>query len=155
MSCNPLFKDYFKDYDYDRDANFARLRTFAWLPVKVNASELLIKDIKGAVNIELEAKGFMQNKAHPDFLIAIHFKRMKRKEALTYSDKGRVRDFRIYEERTYTLVIVDADSKAMIWRGTALRKKDDEPLFLNAEKRRERTYNTVEKTLNNFPPPEE
>jgi hypothetical protein len=65
--------------DYDRDINFARLRTFAWLPVEVQENELVIKNIKGAVNRELEAKGFMKNEGNPDFLIAIRGKKEKKR----------------------------------------------------------------------------
>ena len=135
MSCAQLSLDY--DYDYDRGTDFARLRTFNLLPVRVQASELVIKNIKEAVNKELEAKGFMLNQASPDFLIAIHGKKVTKGEAAgfesidSYSWRGpygrhsRPRELSIaryeafeWEEGTYTLAILDANSKKLIWRGT-------------------------------------
>ncbi len=140
------------DYDYDRDANFARLRTFDWLPVELQEHALVIEHITETVNRELEAKGFMKNQKNPDFLIVIRDKKVKKRDVLTYGTRGNVR---VYTEGTYTVDIVDADSKELIWRGTAQRQYDDDPLFLSAEKQRKRIYNMVTKILNNFPPPKE
>ena len=92
------------------------------------------KHIIGAVNKELEAKGFIRNKENPDFLIAIGGKKVRKREASFYDRRGHVRDVRVYEEGTYALDILDADSEEMIWRGTVQRQSDDDPLFSNAEK---------------------
>ncbi len=151
MSCALSLIDY--DYDYDREANFARLRTFAWLPVELQANALVIKHIEVAVNRELEAKGFMKNQENPDFLIAIHGRKVRKREATWYDLQGRKRDVRIYDEGTYRLVIVDADSRATIWEGTALRQSDDDALFFNVEKRNKLIIDMVANILKNFPPP--
>ena len=147
------------NYDYDRDINFARLRTFDLLPVKVKTNELVIKHFERAVNRELEAKGFMKNQENPDFLIALHGKKV-RKRGIVY-EPARRNSFRItnfgndvyiYEEGTYTLTIRDAQSKEVIWRGSAKGQLEYHP---SAEEQMQRINNTVAKILNNFPPPKE
>ena len=151
MSCAMLITDY--DYDYDREANFARLRTFAWRQVKVPANALVIKHIKGAVNRELEAKGFMKNKANPDFLIAIRGKKVKKTEGGFYDTyDGYYYEAITWQEGTITLTMRDAKSKAVIWRGTARGRVAENP---SSERRRQRIDNAIARILNNFPPPKE
>ena len=160
MSCAPFSID----YDYDRDINFAKLRTFDFLPVKVKTNELVIKHFERAVNRELEAKGFMKNQANPDFLIAIHSKKVKKRgviyDPVVYNSVRRS-SFRItnvkykvyiYKEGTYTLTIRDSQSEEVIWMGTAKDELDYNP---SAEEQRQRINITVAKILNNFPPPKE
>ena len=147
MSCAPVYVD----YDYDGEANFARLRTFAWHQVKVPANALVIKHIKGAVNSELEAKGFMKNKANPDFLIGLHGKKVNKTDGGFYDQyDGYYYEPITWKEGTITLTMRDAKSKAMIWRGTANAAFDYD---LSAGERRELIYNVIPKILNNFPPP--
>ncbi len=142
------------DYDYDRDANFARLRTFDWLPVELPEHALVIEHITETVNRELEAKGFMKNQKNPDFLVVISGRKVKKKGVLSYVRRRRSHRVRRYEEATYTIAILDTQSKEFIWRGTARRQYDDDPpLFSGMDKRRQQNYNMLLKILNNFPPP--
>ncbi len=153
MSCAILITDY--DYDYDREANFARLRTFDWSGVNVPTSELVKKHIEGAVNRELEAKGFIRNQANPDFLIGLHGKKVRKTEVVDIYDefdREYYYDTFSWQEGTITLTIKDAKSKAVIWRGTARGRVADNP---SSEKRRQRINNAIAGILNNFPPPKE
>src|SRR5262245_39049535 len=61
------------DYDYDTGADYAALKTFAWMPATGNAAgdELLVKRIRGAVDSQLQKKGRTAASGSPDFLIAM------------------------------------------------------------------------------------
>ena len=47
------------NYDYDKAADFAALKTFDWMPATGNAAgdELLVKKIRNTVDAQLQAKG--------------------------------------------------------------------------------------------------
>ena len=65
-------------YDYDKSADFAALKTYAWVAVPTNPTasvqaalqrnDLLDKRIKESANNQLAAKGYTQSADNPDFL---------------------------------------------------------------------------------------
>lgn len=60
---------------YDPDVNFAQLRTYEIMPLPEKKKEdtlLLLKNLRFAVDRELQAKGYRQETGNPDFLVAIH-----------------------------------------------------------------------------------
>jgi len=61
-------------YDYDINVNFARLKTYDWLPIHEEAdiSSLDIKRIRNSVNSQLKTKGLKITSDNPDFLIVVH-----------------------------------------------------------------------------------
>ena len=61
-------------YDYDKQANFAELKTFDWMQIPENEdiNRFTLQRVKNAVNAELKAKGLMMLSNNPDFLIAQH-----------------------------------------------------------------------------------
>ena len=132
-------------YDYDAEADFESLETYAWLPFQ-NAwsmeDEWVLKRIKREVDGQLEAKGFGIASEDPDFLIALRGKR-KRKVA----GKGEV--MHTYLEGKLVVVFLDAQSKKPIWRGIAEGALDSSP---TPEERDRNIKRVITKMLGNFPP---
>jgi len=157
MSCSSIYD---VSYDYDKQTNFAGLKTYDWLPVprEVKVDTLVQDRIKNAVNSELEAKGLRMTSDEPDFLIAMH---AGTEEKVGYSSDSwgygygsywggdRYRKYE-YEEGTLVLDFVDTTSKKLIWRGTAKVFVDSK---MTPEKTDKLVNEAVQKTLKNFPPP--
>ena len=156
-------------YDYDRNADFARLRTYDWLTMPVagasDAEEKIdtisIRRIKSAVNNNLESKGLKFSPERPDFLIALHLRTKERLRSTTYGGPyfypyygyapyWVTSTIRQYEEGTLVLDFIDSESKQLIWRGSA---KSDLDAVTTPEKKERVIREAVEKILDNFPPP--
>src|SRR5574341_163526 len=140
MSCAPSVS---VKQDYDKEANFASLKTYEWLAVPTTAvgsvkaaverNTLLDKRVKTAVGEQLAAKGYSQNSSNPDVLVTYH---------VGVDDKGNVTDWgygyagygryggwgagwgapggvEVYQYKQGTLLIdiIDAKNKQLIWRG--------------------------------------
>jgi len=157
MSCSSVYDI---SYDYDKQTNFAGLKTYDWLPVprEVKVDTLVQDRIKNAVNSELEARGLRMTSDEPDFSIAMH---AGTEEKVGYSQDawgygygsywggGRYRKYE-YEEGTLVLDFVDTASKKLIWRGAAKVFVDSK---MTPEKIDKLVNEAVQKILKNFPPP--
>jgi hypothetical protein len=155
-SCSPFHVT----YDYDAEADFTPLKTFDWMavPAQAQVNELVIKRVKSAVTRELESKGIKKVSENPDFLIALHGGKERKVEiqdwGYTYGHHRRYWDNRRidiyeYEEGTLILDIVGAESRELIWRGSATGVIDPNP---TPEQRGKRVDEVVAKILENFPP---
>ncbi len=147
-------------HDYDTDIDFAPLKTFSWMVKPARATSkagLYDKRIKSAVNSQLEAKGFEKKPINSDFIVAYH---VGVKERINVQDWGygygrrryyRGRDIRVqqYTQGTLILDIVDAQTKQLIWRGTAQGAVDPSA---SPQERQERLNEAVSKILEKFPP---
>ncbi|MDH3357369.1 MAG: DUF4136 domain-containing protein [Desulfobacteraceae bacterium] len=71
ISCSTIYN---VQYDYDINVNFARLKTYDWLPIHEEAdiSSLDTKRIRNSVNSQLKTKGLKITSDNPDFLIVVH-----------------------------------------------------------------------------------
>ncbi len=139
-------------HDYDPQADFSSLRTFAWLPfpktVKVN--DLAVKRVQDAVTRELEAKGLQKNTQNSDFLIAMHGTTQKKVDITDWGYLGdRDVNVRHYTEGTLVLDFVDAKSENLLWRGEAKGAIDP---TASPQERTERINEAAAKLLAKFPP---
>jgi len=162
VSCASI---YGVEHDYDKQVDFANLKTYDWMPIpeKAEIDSLNAQRVKRAVNAELKEKGLIMTSGNPDFLIAEH---LGKKDKVQVTDWGYVyypyRRYRgryypapggvavnEYEEGSLILDFVDAKSKKMIWRGIAKAVVDrgDTP-----EKREKLINEAVQEILKNFPP---
>lgn len=155
-------------HDYDKEANFAALKTFAWLPTPENPqasvkqalerNSLLDKRIKQAVDAQLAGKGYQVNVNNPDFVVTYH---VGAEDKVNVTDWGYGYgryggwyggggvDVYQYKEGTLILDVIDWKSKQLIWRGFAQGTIDpDAP----TEKREQRLNEAVTRMLANFPP---
>ncbi len=149
-------------FDYDVGADFARLQTYAWVPVEHDEetiSELVLKRVESSVHDVLTAKGYRRVADDPDFFIHTH---VSRRERTRVTEHGPRYDYRgwagydvevySYEEGTLILDVEDAATDALIWRGTARRAINTS---WTPEQITERVREAVETVLAEFPPPAE
>ena len=169
MSCAPSVS---VKQDYDKEANFASLKTYDWLAVPTTAvgsvkaaverNTLLDKRVKTSVGEQLAAKGYSQNSDNPDVVVTYHVG-VDDKVNVTdwgygYAGYGRYYggwgpgggvDVYQYKEGTLLIDIIDAKSKQLIWRGAGTGTVDpDAP----TEKREQRLNNAIAKIMANYPP---
>jgi hypothetical protein len=156
--------------DYDKEANFAALKTFDWIPQPTNVvgnvdvarmrNDLVDKRIKSSVNNELAAKGYRQDSNNPDFLIAYHIGLKEKVDVNTYgygyAPRGRYWgwggsyvDVYQYEEGTLIVDFVEATKKELIWRGAGTKTLESNP---TPEKIEQNIGKAVAKILKKFPP---
>ncbi len=153
------------NYNYDPEVNYTALKTFSWMTVDVqeNIHTLNIKRIQKEVNAQLEAKGCKVTTDNPDFLISMHIAKEEKMDvkAWNYAYTGRAMlyggsyvgntqfDVYQYEEGTFILDFVGAQSRELIWRGIAQGEVRN---YSSPVKRNERLDEVVQKVLSNFPP---
>lgn len=153
-------------YDYDTAANFAALKTFAWMPATGNAAsdELLVKKIRNTLDSQLQAKGRTPTQADADFLIG-----MQLSGKTTYGGSTGVgvsvgipvgRAGRVSvgggksvptEKKEGTLVVdfVDAKTRSLLWRATASGAVDP---AATPEQQQQRIDELIAEMLKRFPP---
>ena len=167
--------------DYNTDADFAALHSYDWLPSpsvksgdpKIQYGSLTEARVKSLVDGQLARKGYVRDAGQPDFLVTYHVA-VEDKVSVTYINElygygpgwgtGYRRNIRHYgapgteavvseyQQGTLLLDVVKADSKQLIWRGTATDEVYPE---LGQEAREKRLREAVQKILAQFPPPAE
>ena len=152
--------------DYDTKTDFTNLRTYNWLPVpdKADIDSLDVIRVQKAVNAEMQAKGLRLTSDNPDFLIAEHLGKKDKVSVRNWGydygpyagywggawgPSGGVSTYQ-FEEGSLILDFVDAQTKKMIWRGSAKAEVND---ARTPEKRDELITEAVQKILKSFPPP--
>ncbi len=151
-------------YDYDKKTDFSQLKTYDWMvvPDSVKMDDFVIVRIKEAVNAELHSKGLKLTSESPDFLIAQHTATKDKVQVNDWGyDYGPYRGYRggywgsrnvstyNYEEGSLILDFVDAESKKLIWRGTAKAEIQN----INSSEKSEQLINkAVKKILEKYPP---
>src|SRR5215470_19960590 len=153
------------DYDYDTGANFAALKTFAWMPATGNAAadELLVKRIRSSVDRQLQAKGRTPADS-PDFLIAMELSGKTAYGGSTgvgvsvgipVGRAGRVSvggaKSKPIETKEGQIVLdfIDAKSKSLVWRATAAGSARP---AATPEEQQERIDQIIGEMLQRFPP---
>jgi hypothetical protein len=144
-------------YDFDRTANFAALRTYAWTQGTSLPDALNHRRIVAAVDAQLAAKGMRMTTAaeHPDALVAYHASFERNLEINAFGTGwgpfGRSGSARAQEITVGTMAIeiVDARSRSIVWRGLA---SDDIDVNAKPEKREKNINRAAEKLFRNFPP---
>lgn len=145
-------------YDYDKSADFSRIKTYAWDSGSNSGDPLNHKRIVAAVDSQLAAKGLtkVSADAHPDVVVAY-------KAALTedlevngtgygrFAGLGRSGTARVERVYTGTLFIgmFDAGTRSLVWRGTASRELD---LDASPEEREKHLKKATEKLFKKYPP---
>jgi hypothetical protein len=155
------------NYDYDQAAAFSDLKRYDWMPVtdSTGLNSLALERIQAAVDNGLQAKGLMRTSEAPDFLIAPHIGKKDKVQVNdmgygygpfggywggNYGAMGGVSTYE-YEEGTLILDFVNAESKQLIWRGSAKAEIQD----LDTPEKKEKVIGeAVEKMLEKFPPPQ-
>jgi hypothetical protein len=154
------------DYDYNKQTDFAKLKRFDWMqvPDRAELDSFVVERVQSAVNSGLEAKGLTKTSDTPDFSIVMHVGKKDKVQVTDlgyaygayggywggfYGPGGGVSSYQ-YEEGTLILDFVDAQSKELIWRGSAKAEIQD----LNTPEKREKVIDeAVNNILEKFPPP--
>lgn len=147
-------------HDFDRAANFAAYRTYAWVRGTVLADEINHTRIVDAVSAELASKGLSRTETAEgaDLLVAYHasFDRNLQISGFAtgwgpYRLGGGSAVARTEQIVTGTLAIdiIDTRTKTIVWRGIASKEVD-----ANADPaRRERNIRrAAERLFRNYPP---
>ena len=148
-------------YDYDKSANFAKFKTYAWVKGTTISDELIHKRIVGAIDTQLSARGMAKITpgAKPDVLVAYHasFDRNLRINGFSsgwggYRFGGMRSGTATTEEflvGTLAVDVVDAGSNTIVWRGMATKEIDPKA---SPEKRDKNINRAAEKMFKNYPP---
>ena len=146
-------------YDYDRTVDFTKLKTYAWVPGSNLTDELNHKRIVEAIEAQLAMKGMVKvnSDAKADVLIAYQTAFDKDLEIHGFSTGwagyrfGRTGSARVEEVVVGKLAVVmmDATTHALVWRGIATRDVD---LNASAEKRDKNINKAAEKLFKKYPP---
>jgi hypothetical protein len=155
-------------HDYDNEANFAALKTYAWMAAPTNANgsvqaalqrnSLLDKRIKESADRQLAAKGYTTDANNPDFLVLYH---VGAEDKINVTDwgygygrygrwyGGRGVEVSQYKEGTLILDVIEAKSKQLVWRGFAAGTLNPNA---SPETRKKRLDEVMTKILAEFPP---
>jgi len=159
-------KPYDITYNYDKQVDFAKIKTFSWMPVpdKANIDSFAVQRVKNAVNTQLKEKGFTMTSSNPDFLIAEHLGKEDKVQVDSwgygyggrgaywgggYGGPAGVSTYE-YQEGSLILDFVDAKTKQLIWRGSA---KAEVQNIRSPEKSEKVINKAVKMILKKFPPP--
>ena len=153
-------------HDFDSQVNFADLRTYSWMPAPESPSEstqrelqqnsLIEGRVKRAVNEHLAAKGLIQTRQDPDFLVAFHTGVQDKTDIQSWGygygywgmGGGGVSTIH-YQEGTLILDFIDPKTDNLIWRGVGKKVVSERTTPQKSEKE---ISNAVEKILKKFPP---
>jgi hypothetical protein len=150
--------------DYDPDADFSAIKTYAWTETRhPEISDLAHRRIVGAVNMQLEAKGLRMVESEPDVTVTYHGDDREKVEVDTafygyrYGPRWRwhggvpvtASQVRTYKEGTLIIDIYNTAEKILIWRGTVTGTISENPQE-NAKK----IDKGVEKVFEKYPPEE-
>jgi Domain of unknown function (DUF4136) len=147
--------------DFDHHANFSQYKTYSWQDIKP-ADSLWDARIKNAVDAQLTAKGWTQVATGGDVsVVAIKTTQTERTLQTFYDGFGggwRWRGFggmgesttteQDYKEGTLVVDLYDANTKQLIWRGSA-----EDTLSDKAAKNEKNLDKGVAKMFKGFPPP--
>lgn len=155
--------------DYDPNADFTRVRTYAWLDEtsgvqgdRPDVTSLLDRRIRRAVDGELQRKGWSGvERAEADALVAYHLGVETKLDVNTidtgygygrWGYRGGVSTQTTvteYQEGTLLIDVIDPKSKQLIWRGSgqARIRRSSTP-----EQREQRIDEAVAEILKSFPP---
>ncbi len=160
-------------YNFAADANFAKFKTFKWVPIKGTDPLDQIADgqLKSAVDEELAKKGLSRTEAETaDLFIGYQVSLGQEKEITTFDSGygygggwgrgwygGGYGGGGISTSTTSTITIgqvnldmYDPVAKQLVWRGTASKTLDTKA---KPEKRQKNLRKGVAKLLKNYPPP--
>lgn len=155
--------------DYDTSADFTVYRTYAWIdevlpPDKIpedlgTANDITDRRIRNSLNEEMAAKGFTATPSDPD-LVIFYQVGLEDKVDVTdwgysYASTGRYGgwdsrnvDTYNYQEGSLIVNFVDAESKVLVWRGTAQRVLED----TTAEEADQTIKDIVKEVMALYPP---
>ena len=155
-------------YDYDKTANFASFRTYAFKDGTKVGQELIDNRIVAAIESQLAAKGLTKSDSNPDVFVVYHVAFDKEKDISTFSSgygggygpygwgwgggwAGGTSTTQVRDILVGTLVVDMADAKKgqIAWRGMGVKEVNTQA---KPEKRDKSINEAVKKIFKNYPP---
>jgi hypothetical protein len=148
-------------YDFDKNADFSQLKTYAWVRGGDLSDQLNHQRIVNAVNAQLAARGFHEVAigADPDVVVSYRVDFSKDYQVNGYSTgwggtrlgPGRTGSAHLDENLMGTLGVDmrAAKTHAIIWKASATKKID---VKANPETRERNIDKAAEKMFKNYPP---
>lgn len=157
-------------YNFDKDADFAKFKTYKWVDLKdaTKVDDILDKNIKAAIDAELAAKGLSKTEADKaDMYIGYQAAVGQEKQFTSYSTDwgygggwyrggwyGPSSGMTTGQTSTiYTgqlaLDMYDSVNKALVWRGVVSKTLDPKA---KPEKQQKNLAKSVAKLLKKYPP---
>ena len=155
-------------YDFDKTAPFAQYRTYSMKDGTPTGQPLIDQRITAAIEAQLAKKGLVRNDTAPDVVVLYHMAFDEEKDISSFSSGPMyggygygygwgggwgttTTDVRVRNILIGTLAIdmVDANKKAMVWRGLGTKEVDTKA---KPDKRDENISKAVEKVFRNYPP---
>ena len=155
-------------HDFDKTANFAGFKTYAFKDGTKVGQPLIDDRIVAALEKELAAKGLTKSEANPDVIVVYHVAFDKEKDISTFSSgygggygpygygwgggwgstssTTTVRDILV---GTMVIDIADAKKNQIAWRGMGVKEVNT---TASPEKRDKSINEAVKKILKNYPP---
>jgi len=145
-------------FDYDHSANFLKYKTFSWIKKPVTDDPFMAQRIINAVNAQLMAKGLRLVESDGDLAVAVNVATQERQTLNTFYDGfgpwgwglgDTTATVETYTEGTIVADLFDAQTKKIVWRGTAEKQISSKP-----EKVTHEVEKAIEKLFNHYPPTE-
>ena len=155
-------------HDFDKTANFAGFKTYAFKDGTKVGQPLIDDRIVAALEKELATKGLTKSEANPDVIVVYHVAFDKEKDISTFSSgygggygpygygwgggwgstssTTTVRDILV---GTMVIDIADAKKNQIAWRGMGVKEVNT---TANPEKRDKSINDAVQKIFKNYPP---
>ena len=142
--------------DYSK-ADFAHFKTYAWVNGHPVEDELLNQSIISSIDAQLSAKGLTKVRPgeHPDVLVSYDVVFDRDVRGLGFTDG--LRNLRWRGGSKYVLKgmlvvnLVDSETGAMVWRGTA---SGDVDANASPEKHDKKIHEVAQKIFRSYPPKE-
>lgn len=157
-------------YDYDKTANFAGYRSYAFKLGTPVGQRLVDDRIVAAIEAALASKGLVKNDEDPDIFVVYHVAFDKHEDISTFSSgfgpgygpyrwgwgmgwggsissTTQVRDILV---GTLIIDVADARKGQIVWRGMGVKEIDTQA---KPEKRDKSIRDGVAKIFKNYPPP--
>jgi hypothetical protein len=155
-------------YDYDKAANFAGYKSYAFKEGTKAGQPLIDDRIVAALEAELAAKGLTKSDTNPDVFVVYHVAVDKQKDISTYSSgyaggygpygwgygggwAGGTTHTNVKDILMGTLVvdIADAGTRKLAWRGMGVKEVN---VQASPEKRDKSITGAMKKMFKNYPP---
>jgi hypothetical protein len=148
-------------YDFDKATDFSKFKSYTWVRGTNLSDQLNHQRIVNAVDVQLSAKGLtrVESGGNPDMLVAYHASFDKDLQINGFSSGwggyrfggSRTGTARAEEILIGTLVVdmVNAQTKTIVWRGTATKEVD---VNAKPDTRDKNINKAADKLFKNYPP---
>jgi hypothetical protein len=159
-------------YNFDRQADFTKFKTYKWVPVKgaEQMNELVARQIGDAIDRQLATKGLTKTEGDDADLLVAYQVAVNQEKQMTTFDTGygagpgwggryhggyygggtSTSTTSTINIGTVAIDMYDRASKTLVWRGMASKQLDPKA---KPEKRQKNLDKGMAKLLKNYPPP--